>query len=96
MKTLFIIYHEDLEAQVRSILHRGMIVARYTRIDGVVGARMAQLEAETGYMTERRNRVIMVVAEEDLVSSLVGELRALRTKEGHGLRGFVVGAEMVF
>jgi hypothetical protein len=96
MKTLFIIYHEDLEPQVRGILHRGMIVARYTRIDGVVGARMAQMEAETGYMTDRRNRIITVIAEDKAVNDLVKELRDLRNKEGHGLRGFVVDTDTVF
>ncbi|NIM04255.1 MAG: hypothetical protein GTO55_00565, partial [Armatimonadetes bacterium] len=70
MKTLFIIYHEDLEAQVRRVLHQGMIVARYTRMDGVVGARMVQMEADTGYMTDRRNRIIMVIAEEDVIKKL--------------------------
>jgi len=96
MKTLFVIYHEDLESQVRGIVHRGMVVARYTRIDDVVGARMVQIEEETGYMTDRRNRIIVVVAEEALIGNLVSELQALRRKEGHGLRGFVVEATAVF
>lgn len=96
MKTLFIIYHQDLEALVLGILQRGMIVARYTRIDNVVGARMAQLEAETGYMTDRLNRIVMVVAEAEVIANLVSELRLLRKEQGHGLRGFVVNADEVF
>jgi len=96
LKTLFIIYHEDLEAEIRSVLHRRMVLPRYTRIDNVVGARMVEMEAESGYMTDRRNRVILIVAEDATITKLAGELRRMRDTAGHGLRGFVIDTSMVF
>ncbi len=96
MQTLFIIYHEDLEAQVRAIVHRGMVVARYTRLDDVVGARMVEMEEQTGYMTDRRNRIIMLMANKEVVEKIVADLQEVRKREGHGLRGFVVDASVVF
>jgi hypothetical protein len=96
MKTLFIIYHEDLETRVRQVLRRSMVIARYTRIDDVVGARMVEQEQETGYMTDRRNHLIIVVADDELIQELVGELQKLRDDQGHGLRGFVVNATEAF
>jgi hypothetical protein len=96
MKTLFIIYHEDLEDQVCGILQRGMFITRYTRVDDVIGAHMVEVEKMTGYMTDRRNRLILVIADEKTIGDIVAELQVLRNKEGHGLRGFVVDALQVF
>jgi hypothetical protein len=96
MKTLFIIYHEDLEEQVCGILQRGMFITRYTRVDDVVGAHMIEVEKMTGHMAERRNRLILVMGEEKTIADIVAELQVLRNKEGHGLRGFVVDALQVF
>ena len=92
METLFIIYDEHFEAQVRAIIERGMGVARYTRIDNVVGARMVQPQGPTSYLADRRNRMILAVAEGPTIAQLVGELRA---REGHGLRAFVVPVSQV-
>ena len=94
METLFLIYDETFEPEISGIIERGMIVSRYTRIDNVVGARMAQAEA-IGYVADRRNRLIIIVAEPPTVAKLVEDLRDLRTRKGHGLRAFVVGAETV-
>ena len=96
MKTLFIIYHEDFEPEIRNILEREMVVPRYTRFDSIAGARMVQQQADTGYMTDRTNHIIMVISEDEVVAGLVGELKALRSRRGHGLRGFVVDAEVAF
>lgn len=96
MKVLFIIYHEDLEPQVRNVLHRGMVVPRYTRIDDVIGARMVEAEEETGIATERHNRMVTVIADENIIGELVSDLERVRRAEGHGLRGFVVDATQVF
>jgi hypothetical protein len=95
MKTLFLIHDEGFEPEVTSLIERDMVVTRYSRIDDVVGARVAELEAETGYTMKRRNRLIIVIAEDELISRLAGELAALRRRKGHGLRGFVVPVEVV-
>jgi len=95
METLFLIYDEMLEPHITGIIERDMVVARYTRIDEVVGARMAEQEQDTGYISDRRNRIIIVIAEPPTIARLVSDLRALRAREGHGLRGFVVPASQV-
>ena len=69
-----------------------MAVTRYTKIEGVVGARMDAL-AESDYATDRRNNVILVVADEQTMELIVRELRALREQIGHGMRGVVTRAE---
>jgi hypothetical protein len=95
METLFLIYDEAFEDQVRAIIERGMVIPRYTRIDNVIGARSVVQEAETGYRADRRNRMIIAVAESETIYLMVEELRALRHREGHGLRAFVVPAKEV-
>ncbi len=90
MEALFLIYDEVLEGDVRSVIERGMIVPRYSRVDEVIGARMVGLEAAGNYLSDRRNRMIMLVAEPHTIGDLITELRALRQREGHGLRAFVV------
>ena len=95
METLFIIYDELFEAQVRGIIERGMVVPRYSRIDSVIGARMVQVQETASYHTDRRNRMIIAIAEAATIAHLVAELRALREREGHGLRAFVVPASQV-
>ena len=39
MNALTLIYHEDLEPAITGIIQRKMLVARYTRVRDVVGAR---------------------------------------------------------
>jgi hypothetical protein len=94
METLFLIYDESFEAEISGIIERGMIVSRYTRVDNVVGARMVEREA-IGYLADRRNRLIIIVADPPTIAKLVNDLRELRTRKGHGLRAFVVKAETV-
>jgi hypothetical protein len=94
METLFLIYDETFEPEIGGIIQGGMIVARYTRIDDVVGARMVQAQA-TGYLADRRNRLIIIVADPATIAKLVNDLRELRARKGHGLRAFVVKAETV-
>ncbi len=95
METLFLIYDESFELEISGIIQRGMIVSRYTRIDEVVGARQAAREQALGYVADRRNRLIILVAEPPIVAKLVADLRELRLRRGHGLRAFVVKAETV-
>ena len=95
MKTLFLIYDEELEAEVNGLIQRDMVVARYSRIDNVVGARMAEIEAETGYRMDRRNRLILIISEDEVIARLTRELQKMRRRKKHGLRGFVVPVEAV-
>ena len=90
METLFLIYDEAFEAEISAAIERDMVVARYSRIDNVVGARMAQQEAESGYLADRRNRMIVLVAEPATIARILRALRTLRRRKGHGLRAFVV------
>jgi hypothetical protein len=95
METLFIIYDEHFEPHIRAIIEAGMVVPRYTRIDSVIGARMVQLREEASYLADRRNRLIMAIAEEQVIGRIVADLRELREREGHGLRAFVVPVNQV-
>jgi len=92
METLFIVYDVLFERRIRDIIERGMVIPRYTRIDGVIGARSVEMETETSYVADRENRMIVAIAEPATIARLVADLRALRAKEGHGLRAFVVPA----
>lgn len=91
MHTLFLIYDRAFDHEVRAIIEREMAgIPRYTRIDGVIGARMVEQEAITGYRADRRNRMIVAVAEPPVIARITEGLRALRAQQGHGLRAFVV------
>ncbi len=94
METLFLIYDVSFETDITAIIERGMVVSRYTRVDNVVGARMVEREA-TGYIADRPNRLIIVIADTPTMAVLVDDLRELRTRKGHGLRAFVVKTETV-
>jgi len=95
METLFLIYDEAFQEEITAIFEREMVVARYSRVDGVIGARMVEQEARSGYLTDRRNRMIMVVAEPLMIARLVRDLRDLQVRQGHGLRAFVVPTTQV-
>ncbi len=95
METLFLIYHESFEADVSAIVGRHMVVSRYTRIDDVIGARMVEREEDTAQRSERQNRIILIVAEPSTIAGMLDELKALREREGHGLRAFVVPVSRV-
>ena len=94
METLFVIYDETFEPEIGAIIEQDMIIARYTRIDNVVGARMAERE-EIGFLADRRNRIILIIAESPTIARLADSLRALRTRKGHGLHAFAVPASRV-
>jgi hypothetical protein len=95
METLFLIYDEAFQPEVSAIIERDMVVARYSRIDNVIGARMAEQEAQSGYLTDRRNRIVIAIAEPPTIARIVAALRDLRARKGHGLRAFVVPASAV-
>jgi len=96
METLFLIYDEAFQPEVSAIIERKMVVPRYTRVDNVIGARVAAAqEAGTGYLTDRRNRMIVAIAESATIGLLVSDLQALRRRKEHGLRAFVVPVSAV-
>ena len=95
METLFLIYHESFEHDVSAIVERHMVVSRYTRIDDVIGARMVEREEDTGQRSQRQNRIILIVAEPTTIAGMLDELKALREREGHGIRAFVVPVSRV-
>lgn len=94
MKLLTLVYDEALEDQITPVFERSMAVTRYSKIEGVVGARMDAL-AESDYATDRRNNLILVVADEETMDLILRDLRALRDQVGHGLRGVVTNADSV-
>ena len=95
MEVLFVIYEESFEDEISALAERAMVVPRYSRIDNVIGARMAEQEQETGYLTDRRNQMILVIAEPATIARLADDLRAMRQRKGHGLRAFVMPAAAV-
>jgi hypothetical protein len=94
MQLLTLVYDEALDAEVTRIFQEEMAVARYSKVAGVVGARMDVLE-ETGYATDRRNNLILVVTDDDTMARIVEKLTALRDRVGYGVRGVVTQAEVV-
>jgi hypothetical protein len=95
MEVLFVIYDESFEDEISALVEQVMVVARYSRIDNVIGARMAEHEQETGYLTDRRNQMILIIAEPAAIARLLDDFRALRRQKGRGLRAFVVPAAAV-
>ena len=96
MCTLTIIYHEDYEQDIVMILRQHMHIPRYTKISGVVGARQ-DIVAETDYeATPPDSRHMLVaLAERETVYGIIEDLRELRERKGHGLRGYISPAEEV-
>lgn len=94
MKLLTLIYDEELDLQVTPVFHRKMEVTRYSKIEGVVGARMEAL-AGSDFAGDRRNNIILVVTDDETMRQIVEELRTLREHLGQGIRGIVTNAEVV-
>ncbi|MHB9130757.1 MAG: hypothetical protein ACYDBB_06665 [Armatimonadota bacterium] len=88
MCVLTLIYHEDFEQHINRIIQREMLVARYTKIREVVGARTDTLE-ESDYEPSGSNHMLMLVAEHTVIQLLSQQLKELRQTEGHGLRGYI-------
>ena len=70
-------YDAALRDQITSVFQR-MAATRYTKIEGVVGARMDAL-AESDYATDRRNNVIRSVAMKRRWSSSSASQRPARS-----------------
>jgi hypothetical protein len=51
--------------------------------------------ADSDYVTNRRNNMILVVTDDNTMAHIVEDLHALRERLGHGLRGIVTHAEEV-
>ena len=95
MKVLHLIYDVEFEAMITEILHRGMAIPRYTRLDAVTGARAIEAQQRGDYVLAQNNRMLIVVAPEAQIAGLVAELQQLRARLKHGLRGYVTPAEAV-
>jgi len=96
MCTLTIIYHEDFEPDIIAIIKQHLLVPRYTKISGVVGARQ-DIVAETDYeaLPNDNRHMLVTLAERETVYAMLDDLRELRQRKGHGLRGYVTPAEEV-
>jgi hypothetical protein len=96
MCTLTLIYHEDFEADIVATLRRHMHIPRYTKVSGVIGARQ-DIVAETDYeATPTDNRHMLVaLAERETAYAIIEDLRELRQRKGHWLRGYITPAEEV-
>ena len=94
MKLLTLFYDSALDSQVTPIFQRDMAVVRYSKIEGVVGARMETL-AGSEYVSDVRNNLILVITDDATMERLVTDLAALRDTVGQGIRGAVTNAEVV-
>lgn len=92
MSALHLIYHEDLEAKITGIIHTKMLIARYTKIRDVIGARSDMLE-KTDYLAQGQNNMLIIVAGHEEILALAEDFRDLRQKTGHGLRGYILPVE---
>jgi hypothetical protein len=95
VKVLHLIYDLEFEPLVTAILHRDMVIPRYTRLEGVTGARAIQAALRGDYALAQKNRMLIVIAPEAQIAKLVAELKQLRVRLKHGLRGYVTPAEQV-
>lgn len=94
MCALTLIYHEDFEPAINGILQRAMSIVRYTKLRDVVGARADTLDnADIAQVGSRH--MIVILAEREIINTLLIQLRELRQKKGTGLRGFVTPVEEV-
>jgi len=92
MRALTLIYHEDFEQEITGIIQQKMLVARYTRIRDVVGAR-TDIMQEADYVPDGQNHMLIIVATQEVVLELAQALRELRGTKGHGLRGYITPVE---
>jgi len=94
MCALTLIYHEDVEPEIIGIIQRGMTVARYTKVQDVVGARADMLQ-QTDYEPHGQNQMLIIFAERSVIHQIADALRDLRRSKRHGLRGYVTPVEEV-
>lgn len=92
MRALTLIYHEDFEPEITAIIRDKMMVARYTKVRDVIGARTDNLHS-ADIAPMGRNHMLIIVASEDVVHDVAQDLRALRQAKGHGLRGYITPVE---
>jgi hypothetical protein len=95
MYSLVLIYHEDVESEITAIIKRQMLVARYTKVQDVVGARSDLLEDSDYDAPRGKNNMLIIVAECEVITALADSFRALREMKGHGLRGYITPVQSV-
>jgi excinuclease UvrABC helicase subunit UvrB len=92
MRALTLIYHEDLEPEITGIIQHTMLIARYTKIRDVIGAR-TDIMQEVDYSANGKNHMLIIVATQEVIQELAQALRVLRQVKGHGLRGYITPVE---
>lgn len=95
MRALTLIYHEDIESDITSIIRQLMVVARYTRVRDVVGARADYLQEQDYPTASGKNHMLYIVGRHEDIARLTAAFRTLRDAHGHGLRGYVTPVEEV-
>ena len=95
MKVLHLIYDVEFEPMVHAVLHRGMAIPRYTRLNDITGARVIELEHHADYKMDLKNRMVVVIAPALIIDKLVHEFKELRARLKHGIRGYVTSAEQI-
>ena len=94
MKLLMVVYHEELERQVMKIVSEELPVPRFTQLDSVIGAGSLNWQQDAQACTLKRNRLVIIVQDDQMIKDLMGRFRELRESAG-GLRAFVMPVEEV-
>lgn len=94
MKLLIVVYHEELERQVMKIVNEELPVPRFTQLDSVIGAGSMSWQQEVSAPVLKRNRLVLIVQDDQMIRDLMGRFRQLRESTG-GLRAFIVPVEEV-
>ena len=93
MYTLTLVYYQEYEMNIHSLIQQAMVVPRYTKIADVVGARIHSMgddeDAPPNY------HMMIVCAESEVIHNLADKLRELRNKKGNGLRGYITPVEAI-
>lgn len=92
MRALTLIYHEDFEPEITGIIQEKMLVARYTKVRDVIGARADSIQ-DADFSDHGRNHMLIIVATQEIVQELAEALVHLRRTNGHGLRGYITPVE---
>ncbi len=95
MRSLVLIYHEDLEVEIHAIIKRQMVVSRYTKIRDVIGARTDTMRETDFVQPTGANHMLIIVGDCEVIRHLAREFQELRARRGHGLRGYITPVEEV-
>ena len=94
MCALTLIYYQEFELIVHSLIQQHMGVPRYTKISDVVGARLYTM-GDSDETPSPTYHMLTLFAEREVIYKLADELRELRRRKGHGLRGYITPVEAI-